>query len=838
MTPFHYAVREIRYHRAYALLYVTAVGLGAAVLMALSSFGSSLQAVLTSQGRDLATADLVVEGAPEVLGRLESWAVDRWPGARSARTVDLYSMTRPAGPGRRDDTVVQVALRAASAVYPLHGRLLSGRGLPIASSIDTFSLIVEPRLLSHLNARVGDSVLLGTRTFRIADTIASRSDLAVTFFDLAPAAFIRPDDLALTGLVVAGSRTRNRLYLNLPTDAPLAPALVELRAEAQGDPVEIESWETDKPGVWRFLQNTLLFLQFLGLLTLIMGGIAAAATLSAALAAARHGTGIALLLGAPRAWLVSAWLWWIAILGSIGIGVALGLGHLLANLLVPLFGDLLPTGFALAFPIGALAQSAAGSLAASLLFAIAPLLRLGDIPPNAALSDTPVSARRRPLAALGWIVLLAAFFYTLILAQLPKPVVAGWVLGGLAALTLTQVALVKLGLFAIRRVLARVPWTAARLAGRALSRQGGLSDAAVVAIAIALSTVLSIALLQQNITAQFVESWPPDAPDAFFINIRKDQVAAFRDLSGSESPRVHPLIRGRVVAVNGSPANALQQAADQYRNDGDRLTREFGFSYGDEVLATDRVVEGPGLWDPALPGPQVSLFDGFQERYGIRRGDRITFLVVGRRITCTVSSFRAIQTSARQPFFYFYFQPGVLDDAPQTFMAALKIEPGTLSGLERRLASAMPNVTVFDLAEVSALAGRIVARLGRIVAALGGFAVASGLVLLVANILATLVARTREAVLYRTLGARSDQLLFIYGFEYLLLGIVAAAAGWIGAAAASWAVLHYLFRSPWLPFLVETGMLAGGLVAVTVLLALAASRTALKAEPMTVLRYE
>lgn len=838
MTPLGYALREIRYHRAYAALYVTAVGLGAAVLMALSSFGASLQSVLGTQGRELATADLIVQGAPDLLDRLETWSRDRWPGARTARLVDVYSMTRRDGARSDRDTVVQVALRSATASYPLYGEIQSGDGRPVSEALDSFTLIVEPRLLGQLGARIGDRVVLGTRTFRIADTIASRSDLSVSFFDLAPAAFVRPADLDSTGLVVAGSRTRNRLFINLPPGVPLDAAVVALRMAAGGETAEIESWETDKPGVWRFLQNTLLFLQFLGLLALVMGGIAAAATLSAALAASRHATGIALLLGAPRGWLIAAWLWWMALLGGTGVLVALGLGWALAHLLVPLFGDLLPSGFRLAFPAAALAQSAASAMAASLLFALAPLSRLGAIPPNAVLSDTPVRARL-PLAALaGWFLLLSGFFYALILSQLQKPVVAAWALLGLVALTLAQVGLVKAGLAAVRGAIGRVPWTVPRLAGRALSRAGGLSDAAVVAIAIALCTILSIFLLQRNITAQFVESWPPDAPDAFFINIRRDQVDTFRLLAAAPEARLHPLIRGRVVAVNDRPVVDLQQTADQYRNDGDRLTREFGFSHGDDVLPTDRVVEGPGLWDPSLPGPQVSLFDGFRERYGLKRGDRITFVVLGRRLTCVVSSFRAIQTSARQPFFYFYFQPGVLDAAPQTYMAALKLSPGALPALERRLVDAMPNVTVFDLAEVSALAGRIVARLGRIVVSLGAFAVASGLVLLVANILATLVARTREAVLYRTLGARYDQLLMIFGLEYLLLGAVAAGAGWAGASAASWAVLHYLFRSPWLPFAAETGALAAGLVAVTVLLALVASRTALKAEPMAVLRHE
>lgn len=849
MTPLGLALREIRHRKAHAAIFVLSLGFGAASLMALSGFGAAVERTLKDQARELWAADIAVRGSQTLLDRLEPWARARWPGLAAARTVDTLSMVRR--PGK--DRTAQVRLSAVTPNYPLHGRIQTSSGRPLSQVLTPGRLVAAPKLLHELDARVGDLLRVGTSDLRVADVIASRTDAPTSFFEFAPSLLITPADLDASGLLSPGSRAWNVLYLNLPPGAAPDQALAEVRAHAADETAEVSSWSTDNPGLLKFLRNTLLYLDFLGLLTLAIGGVGVAGALAAALAASTRSLGMVLALGAPRSYLAKAWFLWVVLLTTAGLGLALLLGHGLAHLLVRLFGDLLPPGLSLGFPWAAFLRAGGVGFSTSLLFTALPLLKLTRLPPNAVLRNQadpppgpvlfrgPLPARlRQPetWASSCLVLLCAAGFYLIVLSEMQKPLPALYGLAGLAGGLGLSWALVSLGLGPLRRILLLSRSTALRLAARGLRRPGNLNAAGVVAVALSLAVILTLLLLEKNLTAQWIRSFPPDAPNVFFINVQKDQIEAFRRVLGNRPVRLFPLIRGRVIEVNGRPVRDIQDRAEARRGHGDRLTREFGFTFGEDLLPTDRVVAGPGLWDDRMPGPQVSVFEEYHERFGINVGDEITVNVLGRRFTARVSSLRAIDESARQPFFYFYFRPGLLDPSPHTFMGGLHLPTAEIPDLENRLAERLPNVTVIDLSEVAALTGRIMGRLTRVVDSLGLFGVFSGLLLLVSGLWTTWLARVRESVLYRTLGARTSQVAGIYLLEYGLMAGVGGLAAWAVGSVAAWAILRFGFRMPFFAYPVWAAGLLGSAALLMAALSWASTRGALRAAPMEVLRYE
>lgn len=834
LTPFHFAWREILFHRAYALLFLLALGFGAASLSALRSFGAAIDKTLADQARELSTSDLNVEGSQALLDQIQAWAGQRWPGAGFARSVDTVSMVRSAA---RDRTA-QVSLRAVSPGYPLYGAVRTGSGGVLSSALRPGQVVAGPKLLSELGLAPGAVLRLGQLDVRLADTVAARSDQSVSFFEFSPVVFITMEDLAASGLIVPGSRARTKLYINLPPGVPLEKALAEVKAQAAGETSEVDSWQTDSPGVRRFLRRTLLFMDFLGLLTLTLGGIGVASALSAALAAAQRSMGMSLALGAPRSYLIKVWAWWASLLTAGGLAAALMLGLALTRFLMGAFGDLLPAGFSLGFPVKAWAQAGATALAVCALFILWPLLRLWDVPPNNVLSHadekTPASWRR----ALALAVPGAALFYILIWWNVGRWMLALQYTGGVMAVLgfswLAVFAAFKLLRLCVGRARS-VPW---RLAVRGLSRPGNLNEAVVVSVAVSLVVIVALFLLERNLTSRFIDSYPEDAPNVFFINIQKNQVDAFKARIARPDARLHPLIRGRVVRVNDAPVRELNRRGQSLRGGGDNLTREFGFTFGEELLPTDRVSAGPGLWDKSISGPQVSVFQNFHERFGINVGDKITVNILGRTLTATVSSLREIDQSSRQPFYYFYFRPGLIDDAPYTLMAGLHIPKEKIQSLENALAQEMPNVTTIDLSDVAALAGKIIHRLTRIVNVLGLFGVLSGLLLLISNIWTTLVSRTCESVLYRTLGATRGQVTRIYLAEYVFIGGAAAISAWAVGTGAGWVIMKFGFDMPFDPHALWTLSFLFAAVAVLVGASWLASRAAFRAAPMEVLRYE
>ncbi len=833
MTSLPFALREIRYRPVYAALFALSIAVGTASLMALAGVSGVVKKTVTAQAKDLWAADITVKGSEVVLNDVANWATNRWGGLTLARSIDTLSMAQhPAA-----QKTGQVTLSAVSRGYPLYGKITTGSGRPFHEVLRPGALVASDRLLKTWKLAVGDTLKLGAISLPIVDTVVERTDVPTSFFELSPTVFMTLEDLTSSRLMAPGSRASNTLYINLPPGLDLPKTLAEVKERASAETTEVASWTTDNPGILKFIQTTLLYLDFLAMLTLTLGGIGAATALSAALNAGTKSLGMVFALGAPRGFVYRAWLAWVGGLAVVGLGLALLLSRALATLLLSLFGDLLPSGLLPSFPVQALLQSGAVGLGAGLLFTLWPLLKLGDLAPNTILSDDVPSFPPRRFRAAGVLVLGLVGFFVLAWVQIGRPLLAAQYVGALALLVGGGVGIVALAMGGLRWSLSRFHSTTMRLAARGLARPGNLNDAVVLSVAISLTVLLTLFLLERNLFSQMIESFPPDAPNAFFINIQPTQASSFRKIVQRPGARLFPLIRGRVVAVNETPVQAMNQRGDRGGR-GDRLTREYGFTYGEDLLPTDTVVDGPGLWDPRVPGPQVSVFDTYKKRFGLKRGDRMTISLLGRRFTATISSFRSINQSVRQPFFYFYFRPGLLEGVPHTLMSGLSLPKENLPNLQNRLAQALPNVTVVDLSDVAALTGRLFQRLGRVVRALGIFSLSAGVLLLLSSLLASLVSRTRETALFRALGATRQQVVTVALIEYTVIAGAGALAAWVLGVTASALLLQRVFELRLELFPGVTGLLLGAAVGGIVLLSWVVTRGAFLTSPMEVLRHE
>jgi putative ABC transport system permease protein len=826
LTPFRFALREIRHRPIHAALFILSVALGSGVLLGLAGFAAAVENGVRQQARELWAADVTVEGTPGFLDALEPWARDRWPGLRVARGVDAVSMVR-AG-----DRVGQVTLSGVTDGYPLHGEIRTGSGRALSERLRD-GLVVAPKVLDQWGIAVGDPLLINGIPVPVVDTLAARTDAPASFFEFAPTVLLDLARLRATGLLAPGSRSLNRLYLNVPPGVPVEDLYRATRERAAPEAAEVRTWTADNPGVFRFIQNTLTYLGFLALLTLTLGGIGVASALQSALGAAMKSTGMMLALGAPRVFLFRVWGVWGGLLLAVGLAGGLALGRGVSVLLTTLYGDMIPVNVTLGFPGGALLQAALVAGVSTALFTALPLARLFDVSPNAVLSWDPPAFAPRPRRALLFVLAAAPVFVLLVWAQTGRFVLSLAYVAALASLGALATGFVRGFLSLLRRVRAPASLTA-RLALRGLARRSAFQTAAAVALGLAFAAVLALGLIQKNLTDQLVKSFPDNMPNVFFINIQKEQQDAFR--AALKAPvRLFPLVRGRVAAVNGKPVAVL---AERRGGEGDRLTREFGLTFGEDLLPTDTVVRGQGLWDDRVEGPQVSGFIEHHERFGLNVGDRIEFSVLGRRITATLVSLRAIDQTVRQPFFYFYFRPGAIDAAPHTYMGGVHLPPERIVPLQRALARALPNVTAVDVTEVTRLTGRVLGRLARVVNAVGVFAFGAGLLLLVSSLLAALPERRRDAVLYRTLGATGPRVAAVFFVEFLGRGAAAAATALVAGTLAAGGLVHGVMD---LPFRVPWTAAIAGLAAATVFLglfSLIVSLPALRTPPMEVLRYE
>ena len=123
---------------------------------------------------------------------------------------------------------------------------------------------------------------------------------------------------------------------------------------------------------------------------------------------------------------------------------------------------------------------------------------------------------------------------------------AALLLAGLAALILEGVR--RLG----RRGGART-----RMALANLHRPGAGAASVIIALGAGLAVLTMVALIDRNLAAEIDLRLPERAPSLFFIDLQPDQRPAFQALidstGGAHLLQIAPVIRGRVVRINGVP---------------------------------------------------------------------------------------------------------------------------------------------------------------------------------------------------------------------------------------------------------------------------------------------
>jgi len=347
---------------------------------------------------------------------------------------------------------------------------------------------------------------------------------------------------------------------------------------------------------------------------------------------------------------------------------------------------------------------------------------------------------------------------------------------------------------------------------KGLFRARNSTRAIVVTLAAALSVVFSITLVEKNLNASFIQSFPEDAPNLFFIDIQPSQKDEFVKTLGV--PAIcYPVIRAPLVAINGEKIDPEKER----RNRGDSLGRTFNLTYREFLLDDERIVSGRSLFRPDWKETQVSVLERVLEMRDMKIGDLLTFRVQGVEISARISSIRARTEKGLKPYFYFVFPKGVLEDAPQTFFTAVRLNKARIAPLQNRVVARFPNVSVIDLTETVTIFSRIMVKLSTIVRFFTLFSIAAGFLIIVSSVFATRHARIQETVYFKILGAKKRFVLAVFSIESLLLGLISSLLALFFSQLVSLTICWKAFDLSYRPF-IGTSLL---LIVATVLLVLA-----------------
>ena len=809
-------------------LLIVAVTLAVAALTAVGFFADRLKGGLQRDAGQLLGGDAVVrsDGVTPAAFIAKAQAL----GLKAISTVTFPTMAR----AKDEDGGASklVAFKAVPAGYPLRGAMtvadrLGSNGQPTREIPAPGSVWADAALLDALGLKIGQTLLLGDARFTVSRIIVQEPDRGAGFISFSPRVMVNNADVAATGLIQPASRTNYRFAVAGEDQA--VKAYVKWAADEIKKPgsesgirgVRLESLESGSPEMHQTLDRAEKFLNLVALLAALLSAVAVA--IVARGFATKHLDDCAMLrvLGQPQRTIALAYGFEFVLAGLLASALGVALGYAVHYGFVLLLAGLVETALPAATLWPVLFGMGMG-LTLLLAFGLPPVLQLASVPPLRVIRRDVGNLKPASLAVLG---LGMTGFAALLIAASSDLKMGLIAVGGFLAAVLVFAAASYL---AVKLLRASVNETTAPrwvvLATRQLSARPVYAVVQTSALAVGLLALILLVLLRTDLISSWRKATPPDAPNRFVINVQPDQGEAFQQAlrdGGVKKFDWYPMIRGRLVAVNGqavTPDNFEDERAKRL------VDREFNLSNSAQRPEHNQVVAG--RWTPGEKDA-ISVEEGLAKTLGLKLGDSLRFDMAGQLSEAKITSLRKVDWSSMHVNFFVMYPVAQLPaEVPVSFISAFRApEPvpqdaaaagqGRAQSFDNALVKAFPNITNVDMSSTLNQVQRVLDQVIRAVEFLFGFTLAAGLVVLFAAITATREERAREFAIMRAVGARASLLRQVQRAELAGVGLLAGFLASIVALAVGWALARYVFDFSWtgswtVPLL---GSLAGALLA-------------------------
>jgi len=679
-----------------------------------------------------------------------------------------------------------------------------------------------------LDLQVGNTVKLGEKTFTLRKVLRHEPDRAGDLFNVAPRVLMNRTDVDATGLIGPGALVTYRVLISGPSQRIDNYRRAIKDSLRQGE--QILTVEEGRPELNMALQRAQQFLGLAALISVLLAGVAIVTVTYRF--TRRHLDTSAMLrcLGAPQRTIIQLFsleMLWLALLAS-SIGCVLGLFTQLV--ITELLGQLL------------LAQLPPPSYKAVLLgyatgivlligFALPPLLALRRVPPLRVLrKDTtgqPVS---------GWILYLAVVICMALLLywQIGDMKLVITVLGGIL-ITLALLAVAAYGLILSLNRLRGQVGVAWRFGLANISRRPASSVIQIVAFGLGIMVLLLLSTVRSDLLNDWQRSLPDDAPNHFVINVQPDQVEAIQQYfqrNGVANTRLYPMVRARLMEINGKPAQASDYDSERAKH---MLTREFNLSWAESMQSDNTLVEGAWWTKQDFSKPLLSLEAKLASTLRLKLNDVVGFDINGTVIDFTITNLRTVDWDTFNINFFTVVPPGVLENKPANWVTSVYLDAQQRQQLGA-LVRQFPNVTLIDVDTIMQRVRGIMDRVSLAIEFIFLFTILAGLAVLYAAIQANQDERRFENAVLRTLGAKKRILLLGLFAEFSMLGALSGLLAGLSATTLAWLLAETIFKFDYqfdimVPLI---GIISGTLI--VVIAGLLGTRSVLSHPPVETLR--
>jgi putative ABC transport system permease protein len=832
------AWRDARHNFSRLLLFTASLVTGIAAVVALDSLNYTLQSDIDRNAKELIGADFVVNGdkkfSPELIKAFDT------VGMQQASEADMASMVL----FLNNNQSRLIRLVALSGPFPFYGQIETQPADAYKRMQTGGYAMLDETLASQFEVSSEDSLRLGNRVFKVAGIVKKIPGGGGIMTTFTPSVYIALSDLDSTGLVQYGSRVNYKQYFKATNEAQVSETERTLGPIVKKYGHSYETVEGRKQGLGEGFMSIYRFFSLLGFVALILGCIGIASSVHIYAREKREEVAMLRCVGSSGWQAFNIYFIQIFVLGIAGsiIGSLIGIG---IQQLIPVFlKGVIPFDVGFSLSLRSLFVGLLLGTVVSVLFSILPLVSVRFVPPLTVLrASSEASSKSRFSKTQIIVVVLIALFPIAFAAIQTKSIMTGlfFFLGLIAALgCLTLVA--SFLLYLVRKFFPSQAGFVLRHSLSSLFRPNNQTRVLLVTIGLGAFIISTLNIVEQSMLSQVEFTGQENQSNTILFDIQPGQREGVVKLMEDNKLKVNqvvPIITCRLSEVKGKAVGTmLNDTTDDIPNWS--LSREYRVTYRDTLNKSEELIKGElqkkkegkdSVW--------VTISEGMEENLKVTVGDSLVFDVQGIPVKARIAGIRKVDWPKDPPNFIFVFPTGVLENAPQIYVTATRIDDQQQANrFQQQLVMQYPNVSLIDLRLILSTVNQLFDKLGLVIRVLALFSIITGLVVLAGAVINSKFVRIKENVLLRTVGARTRQIMLITLIEYAWLGLFAALTGMILSMGGGWLLTKFFFEITfgfdWLELLI----IASGVILLTVTIGWFNSREVISTPPLQILRKE
>lgn len=798
----------------------------------LDSFKQSFENKITSSSKQLLGADLSIS-ARRRLTPDELKVADRlMPQSSRTKITTVYSMAQ----SKARSGLLE--LKAIEEAYPFYGEIRL-KSEPSQSLQDAHLAWAVPEVLLQFDLSIGDSLKLGDISVEIAGEIEHDSSSSWAGAAYAPRIYISQKTLHKTGLVNGASTAWHQYSYQLAEGLDIDKIQKDLFSSLDHS-IRIRTHLTAGQDNGRIVSYLNDYLGLVSLVALFLSGLGTYFLFRHYLGQKQREIAVLLCLGMRG---VKASMIYTAQVFILGLAASC-LVILTSYFFLPQLGlwihHLSPVDLDPSITIEASLLILCLGTLFPLFLCLPLLLEISAIKASSLFQDyAKPQFRLSPRRLMGFIPLLV-LSYALSIRQSHS-----FFVGSIFCLALLVATILAL-FFGTTIIKLTQQWCPKSVSTQLVLSyiQGQKLNALSCFVTLSLCSLL-INLIPQVEKALLTELSQPKGsplPSLFIFDIQETQKSELEVLLAKQdliTNFISPLVRARIVSINGNPFDK-GSAEQSYSREAEReqriRNRGVNLSYRAHLYPSESITDGrpfSGDFKGQLDDPgELSVETRYAQRLGLKLGDTMTFDIQGLPIKGRIVNFRKVHWNSFQPNFFIQFQPGVIDDAPKTYIAALPpldIKEKTM--IQKLIVTQFPNISMIDVTKLVQQLGSSIQQMALILKVMAWLSILSGLIVTLS--IANLQAQTRiwDINLLKILGSSFKLIYQIAIKEFVMISSLATGLGAFTGLGFSWLLTSLLFDGLWNPDLMIPLQTSIAMIILSTGIGLAASYKTLQQKP-------